>query len=342
MSHLLRQFAIARATKEQRYIIALLYKRGVSKTEIAIEIGVHKCTISREIKRNSSKTGTYNALTATVFALERKERFGINRKFTKAIEHRVRSYITNDQWSPEQIAGYCQNNDIEMVSIERIYQFVRDDKAKGGIIYKDLRHKLKHRKRPVGEDKSKIKDKISIELRSEKANNREEFGHFEMDLVIGKEHKGAILTLTESVSKFFMCAYLPQGKSAINVAKKVNEMLLPYKNHVLSITTDNGLDPRALPELAQQFAEHKIISKKLNATIYFTHPYSSWEKGQIENMNKLLRQYIPKKQIINADNTLNLKDIQQKINNRPRKNLNFEKPVTIFYNFINQKVAFAG
>jgi IS30 family transposase len=319
-------------TKEQRYIIALLYKRGVSKTEIAIEIGVHKCTISREIKRNSSKTGTYNALTATVFALERKERFGINRKFTKAIEHRVRSYITNDQWSPEQIAGYCQNNDIEMVSIERIYQFVRDDKAKGGIIYKDLRHKLKHRKRPVGEDKSKIKDKISIELRSEKANNREEFGHFEMDLVIGKEHKGAILTLTERVSKFFMCAYLPQGKSAINVAKKVNEILLPYKNHVLSITTDNGLE----------FAEHKIISKKLNATIYFTHPYSSWEKGQIENMNKLLRQYIPKKQIINADNTLNLKDIQQKINNRPRKNLNFEKPVTIFYNFINQKVAFAG
>jgi IS30 family transposase len=319
-------------TKEQRYIIALLYKRGVSKTEIAIEIGVHKCTISREIKRNSSKTGTYNALTATVFALERKERFGINRKFTKAIEHRVRSYITNDQWSPEQIAGYCQNNDIEMVSIERIYQFVRDDKAKGGIIYKDLRHKLKHRKRPVGEDKSKIKDKISIELRSEKANNREEFGHFEMDLVIGKEHKGAILTLTERVSRFFMCAYLPQGKSAINVAKKVNEILLPYKNHVLSITTDNGLE----------FAEHKIISKKLNATIYFTHPYSSWEKGQIENMNKLLRQYIPKKQIINADNTLNLKDIQQKINNRPRKNLNFEKPVTIFYNFINQKVAFAG
>jgi IS30 family transposase len=319
-------------TKEQRYIIALLYKRGVSKTEIAIEIGVDKCTISREIKRNSSKTGTYNALTATVFALERKERFGINRKFTKAIEHRVRSYITNDQWSPEQIAGYCQNNDIEMVSIERIYQFVRDDKAKGGIIYKDLRHKLKHRKRPVGEDKSKIKDKISIELRSEKANNREEFGHFEMDLVIGKEHKGAILTLTERVSRFFMCAYLPQGKSAINVAKKVNEILLPYKNHVLSITTDNGLE----------FAEHKIISKKLNATIYFTHPYSSWEKGQIENMNKLLRQYIPKKQIINADNTLNLKDIQQKINNRPRKNLNFEKPVTIFYNFINQKVAFAG
>jgi IS30 family transposase len=332
MRHVLRQFAIARATKEQRYIIASLYKRGVSKTEIADEIGVHKSTISRELKRNGSKTGTYNALNATIFAIECKERFANNRKFTKVIEHRVKNYITTQQWSPEQIVGYCQKHDIEMVSIERIYQYIRHDKASGGVIYKDLRHKLKHRKRPVGEDKSKIKDKISIELRPEKANNREEFGHFEMDLVIGKEHKGAIVTLTERVSKFFMCAYLPHGKSAINVAKKVTEMLLPYKNHVKSITTDNGLE----------FSEHKIISKKLNATVYFTHPYSSWEKGQIENMNKLLRQYIPKKQIINADNTLNLKDIQQKINNRLRKNLNFEKPVTIFYNFINQKVALAS
>ncbi len=99
-----------------------------------------------------------------------------------------------------------------------------------------------------------------------------------------------------------------------------------------SITTDNGLE----------FAEHKLISEKLDSIIYFTHPYSSWEKGQIENMNKLLRQYIPKNEIINDDKTLNLKAIQIKINNRPRKNLNFEKPVDIFYNFINNKVAFAS
>lgn len=217
-----------------------------------------------------------------------------------------------------------------MVSVERIYQFIRKDKANGGLIYKHLRHKLKHRKRPVGENKSLIKDKISIELRSEKANNREEFGHFEMDLVIGKEHKGAILTITERVSKFFICSYLPYGKSALHVAQTVNEMLLPYKDYVKSITTDNGLE----------FAEHNLISKKLDSTIYFTHPYSSWEKGQIENMNKLLRQYISKNEIINDNNTLNLKEIQTKINNRPRKNLDFEKPVDIFYNFINKKVAF--
>jgi IS30 family transposase len=97
-------------------------------------------------------------------------------------------------------------------------------------------------------------------------------------------------------------------------------MLLPYKYFVKSITTDNGLE----------FAAQQEMSKKLDAIIYFKHPYSSWEKGQIEYMNKLLRQYIPKNQEKTKDNTLNLKEIQTKINNRPRKNLDFEKPVAIF------------
>lgn len=86
-----------------------------------------------------------------------------------------------------------------------------------------------------------------------------------MDLIVGKDHKGVILTLTERVSKFFMCRYLPEGKVAIKVAQTVNQMLLPYKNYVHSITTDNGLE----------FAEHKLIAQKLNTIIYFTHPYSS-------------------------------------------------------------------
>lgn len=89
-----------------------------------------------------------------------------------------------------------------------------------------------------------------------------------------------------------------------------------------------------------EFAEHKMVAKKLNTKTFFTHPYCSWEKGQVENMNKLLRQYIPKKQIINANNMKNIMHIQHKINRRPRKNLNYEKPFEIFYNFVNEKIAF--
>jgi IS30 family transposase len=319
-------------TKEQRYVIQSLLKRGISQKEIAIEIGVHKSTISREVRRNCTKTGRYNAEKAHVYAEERKERFSYHRKFTKAVEHRIRNYLEKEQWSPEQIVGYCRKHNIEMVSVERIYQYIREEKLNGGELYKHLRHKLKHRKRPLSDNKIRIKDRISIDDRPERVNNREEFGHFEMDLVVGKDNKGAILTLTERKTKHFICRYLPYGKVAKYVAEAVIDELLPYKDYVHSITTDNGTE----------FAEHKLIAKKLDTIVYFAHPYCSWEKGQIEYSNKLLRQYIPKGSIINKDNTLNLKQIQMKINSRPRKNLGFEKPFELFYNFINQKVAFAS
>lgn len=314
-------------TKEQRYVISSLFKRGITQTEIAKEIGVHKTTISRELKRNCTKRGNYSAPIAHELAVERKERFALKRRFTKTVEKRVTDYITHEQWSPEQIVGYCKKHGIEMVSVERIYQFIRQDKANGGDLYKHLRHKLKHRKKTLGKEKTKIKDRTSITLRPEKANKREEFGHFEMDLVVGKRHQGCILTITERLSKFFMCTYLPHGKTAKYVAQATINLLLPYKKYVKSITTDNGLE----------FAEHKKIAEKLDTIVYFTHPYCAWQKGQIENMNKLLRQYIPKKQIINLTNTFYMKEIQAKINRRPRKYLNFEKPIDIFYNFINQK-----
>lgn len=319
-------------TSEQRYVIQSLSRRRISNTEIANELGVHKSNIGRELKRNSSKRGKYQAEKAHMYAQERKERFAYNRKFTKQVKAVVDQYIKTEQWSPEQIVGFCKKDNIDMVSVERIYQYIRQDKEKGGELYKHLRHKLKHRKRSVNGDKVRIKDRISIEDRPERANNREEFGHFEMDLIVGKGNKGAILTLTERKTKQFFCRFLPHGKIAKQVSKAVIEELLPFKEHVLSITTDNGTE----------FADHKTIAYKLNTTVYFAHAYCSWEKGQIENCNKLLRQYIPKKSIINKDNPLNLKEIQMKINRRPRKNIGYDKPFELFYNFINTKVAFAS
>ncbi len=320
-------------TKEQRYVISVLNKRGESLQSIADEIGVHKSTISRELRRNSSKRGTYNPLKAQEFANERKERFASNRRFTKEIEKRVRSFLEKEQWSPDEIVGYCKKNKIECVSVERIYQFIRRDKAQGGNLYKHLRHQLKHRKRPIGgHSKVRIKDRVSIAHRPDKANNRTEFGHWEADLISGKNHKGFMLTLTERVSKQLMTSYLPEGKNAKAVANAIIDILLPYKEFVLSITMDNGLE----------FAEHKKVAEKLQAKTYFTNPYSSWEKGQIEYMNKLLRQYYPKNKPINYENTKNINEIQRKINNRPRKNLNYNKPFEIFYKFVKNKVAFAS
>lgn len=319
-------------TKEQRYQIKAYLDCNKTKTYIAKALNVDKSTIGRELQRNSKKRGSYNPDFANELATERKERFAINRKFTPSIEKFVRTHIEDEQWSPEQIVGYCRTHNIPMVSHERIYAYLRKDKLDGGNLYKHLRHQLKHRKRPVSGKNNTIKGRVSIDDRSDIVNNKERFGDWEIDLIIGKDQKGAIVTIVERTTAFFLMRILPFGKNAGELANMVIDMMLPYKKHVHSITSDNG----------KEFAEHQKISKKLLAEFFFAHPYSSWERGLSEYTNKLVRQYIPKKSIFNHYNDLQINEIQYKINRRPRKNLNYENPKNIFYKFVNKKVAFAG
>lgn len=311
-------------TKEQRYEMSAYLKCDKSKTFIAKALGVNKSTISREIKRNSTKKGKYNPNVAQQLSEERKERFVANRKFTSQIKLFVEEKITQQQWSPEQIFGFCIKENIPIVSHERIYQHVRKDKKKGGHLHLNMRHKLKNRKRPVGKF-IPIKNRVSIDKRPDVINNKERFGDWEIDTIIGNNQQGAIVTITERTTNFFMMKKLPEGKNAKALAKVVSRMLMPYKAYVHSITTDNGTE----------FAEHEKISNSLETKIYFTHPYSSWEKGLIEYTNKLIRQYIPKKSNFNEYNNHLINEIQKKINARPRKKLNYETPLKIFYNLVS-------
>lgn len=310
-------------TDHQRYQTEAYLKVGQSKSFIATQLGVDKTTIYRELKRNLQKRGNYSASKAQLFTEERKERFGRNRKFTKDKLKIIRHYIEQEQWSPKQIVGYCQSKQIPMVSHERIYQFIRHDKAQGGQLYKQLRHRLKHRKRPIGKHIS-IKNRISIDQRPEIINNRGRFGDWEIDTIIGKDHKGAIVTIVERTTGFFMMRKLPKGREAKDLSKQVIDMLLPYKNSVLSITSDNGTE----------FAEHQNIAQKLETEFYFAHPYSSWERGLNEYTNKLIRQYIPKKSNFNLFSTQQITDIQHKINRRPREKIMFNNPKNIFYKLV--------
>lgn len=315
-------------TTEQRYQIEAYLKTGMSKRKIAIEINVHFSTIYREINRNSKNPKKYSAFVAKEWSRDRKDRFTFNRKFTKECEKFVIEHLKLG-WSPEQIVGWCKVNAKPMVSIERIYQYVRKDKAQGGKIYTYLRHKLKHRKRPVGKH-FPIANRVPISQRPEIVDAKERFGDWEMDTIIGAGQLGAILTLTERTTNYIAILKLPNGKNAIELAKILVNFLLPFKKNVHTLTTDNG------PE----FADHLTMCQKLEITVYFTNPYCSWEKGSIENANKLIRQYIPKEADLTKYSQAQLTEIQQKINARPRKKLNFEKPKNIFYNFVEWGVAF--
>lgn len=317
-------------TKEQRYQIKAYLDCNKTQIFIASALNVNKSTISREIKHNSTKRGIYNPTFANELATERKERFNVNRKFNSSTEKLVRHYVENKQWSPEQIVGYCRNNNIPMVSHERIYAYIRQDKSKGGELYKHLRHKLKHRKRPVSGKQDTIKDRVFIDQRSDIINNKERTGDWEVDLIIGKDRKGAILTIVERKTAFFMMEKLTHGKNAKELANTLIAMMLPFKEYVHSITSDNG----------KEFAKHKIIAEKLNAEFFFAHPYSSWQRGLNEYTNKLIRQYIPKKTKIEDYSDQEIKAIQYKINERPRKKLNYDNPKNLFSKFVNKKVAF--
>ena len=311
-------------TKEQRYQIEAYIESGMSKKFIAEKLCIHPSSIYREIKRNACKNGGYSAKHALMLADERKERFKRPRKFSNKIERDICSFIENEQWSPEQIVGHCKRKKIPMVSHERIYQYVRKDKVNGGNLYKNMRHKLKHRKRPVGDKQIPIRNRVSIDERPDVVNNKERFGDWEIDTIIGKDGKGAIVTIVERSSAFFMMNKLENGKEAKGLAKTVVKMLFPYKKYVYSITSDNGTE----------FAEHEFIADKLDLNFYFAHPYSSWERGLSEYTNKLIRQYVPKKS--NFENYTNeyIADIQRKINRRPRENLDFDDPKTLFYNLV--------
>lgn len=308
-------------TEEQRYTISVMLKQGFKQIEIARAIGKDKSVVSREIRRNKGKH-RYTFTYAQMLANERKERFHQCRKFTYEVEKFICSKLS-EQWSPEQIKGYCYMHDIQMVSIERIYQYIRADKANGGTLYKMCRHRLKHRKKPVGSSVP-IKDRISIEKRPPEADGTR-FGDWEMDTIVDPWHH-VILTLVERSTNYLLMAKLPHGKNAEECAKMVYKLLLGLT--VKTITTDNGTE----------FAAHKMIAKKLKTTVYFAHPYSSWEKGAIENANGLIRQYISKKSNFTNFTDEQIVDIQKIINKRPRKKLDYNSPVELFYICQNKKL----
>ena len=311
-------------TKEQRYQIQTYLQCGKSIKFIAESLNVNKTTIYRELKRNSSSSSIYSAEEAHEKSQIRKQRYRRFRKFNDEMKQFIDEKLQKHQWSPEQITGYCKINQIPMVSHERIYQYIRKDKKQGGSLYKSCRHELKYRRRYIQSKCSRISNKVSIEQRPNIINNRERFGDWEIDTIIGENRKGAIVTIVERTTGFVLMHKLKHGKDAKELANTVIQMLLPYKHLVHSITSDNGLE----------FAEHQLIAKNLHADFYFAHPFASWERGINEYTNKLIRQYIPKKMSFDLVPDLFVKYIQHQLNNRPRKKLKFKTPYEIFCNFV--------
>jgi IS30 family transposase len=319
-------------TEVQRYQISALLQAGKSKKFICETIDKDKSVLSRELRRNCDhRSGAYKPELA-----QRKYQKRLLEKpkfirFTEDVKSLVIIGLEND-FSPEQIAGRAKLEGKKCVSHETIYQFIWDDKKRKGTLYKHLRNKGKKYKKRGCYKSSRgiIKDRVSIHDRPPEVEEKLRFGDLEIDTIVGKGNKGAIFTATDRATMMEWIVKL-DGKNADSLAEKAIEKLMPIKDFLHTMTSDNG----------KEFAKHMQISQNLDVDFYFADPYKSSQRGLNENHNRLIRQYIPKK--INFENIDNkfIDFVQNKINNRPRKKLGFltpnEKVLLILH---NKKVAF--
>lgn len=312
----------------QRYQIEALLKTGHNQTEIATTLGVHKSSISRELKRNRGLRG---------YRPKQAQRFSDNRRQEK-VQTRIAPETWNwvkrllrEDWSPEQISNWLAIEKISHISHEWIYSYVYLEKRRGGNLHNHLRCQKVRRKRYGSHDRrGQLKNRISIEQRPKIVEQRSRIGDWEVDTVIGKLGGSVLVTLAERKSRLSIIALAPD-KTAQSVKDAILAALRSIAERVFTLTYDNG----------KEFAHHVEIAKTLDAQGFFAHPYHSWERGLNENFNGLIRQYLPKKTDFQSLTQKDIQSIMDKLNNRPRKCLGFKTPNQVFYG-INPTVALAS
>ena len=312
-------------TLEQRYEIYLGLKRKWSARKIAREIGVSTSTVVREIKRNSNADGEYVWLKAQAMADARKHGLQGNNRKPEELWWRIEQMIEEEDWSPSQISGVLRKEGVRICK-QTIYNHVHADTS--GRLMGHLPHELKYRKRVRALRPTKatnIANRTSIHDRPAEADGRR-FGDWEMDTIVDP-FGHAILTLTERSTNFILMEKLRDGRKALSTAKVVARLLFPYREFVHTITTDNGCE----------FAAHLEITRRLSqggkerGKVYFADSYCSWQKGAIENANKLIRKYIPKKANFDCFSNKMIMEIQKKLNRRPREKIDFDSPKKRFF-----------
>jgi IS30 family transposase len=306
-------------THEERYQIYILKKAEYDQTQIAELLGRNKSTISRELRRNRGLRG-YRPNQAHNLALLRrydKAQPRIGNQVWQQVE-----VLICEEWSPEQIVGRIAIEQGVSISHEWIYQYIYADKRSGGDLYRYLRcQKVRRKRYGIYSRRGCIPNQVSIDERPAIVDSKRRFGDWEGDTVIGKGHRGALVTLVERKSLYTVIRAVLY-KTAEAVRNAVVDGLTPHIDRVHTITYDNG----------REFADHEGMANDLEACIYFAHPYSSWERGLNENTNGLIRQYFPKDRDLRTVTKREVEEAMNKLNHRPRKSLGYRTPYEVFFN----------
>jgi len=318
-----------RLSLQERVIIETLLQENKSKTYIAQKLKRSRSTISREV--NKLVTNPWENYEAKLAHWNAEDYYKNKRNRDKINTYnRLKIYVYRgllNSWSPEQISGKIKldypNDPIMSISYEAIYTHIyahRQASLNRKLIALLPYHKTMRRRANAKRKRgSKIKDQLSIDQRPKHIEKRVEIGHWEGDLVIGKGQQSAIGTLVERKTRFTYIIKITNRKSATVVKGFIKEFSNTDKLFTKTLTYDNGTE----------MAYHKLFTKKTGMPVYFAHPYSSWERGTNENTNGLIRRFFPKGTDFNKVSERELKIVQEKLNNRPRKVLGFKTPAEI-------------
>jgi IS30 family transposase len=311
-------------TEEDRIEIYAMKQAGKEQTMIAAELGVHPSTISRELSRNTGLCG-YRPKQAHQKALQRRFNACKAVKMTPETIGYIECKLAQEH-SPEQISERMKIDPGwhgPTVSHERIYQHIWQDKAQGRMLYKHLRiagTKQRRKRRNSRDMRGTIKNRVGIEKRPNIVERKIRIGDWEGDTVVGRNHQGALVTLVDRKSKLTLIGKVNRY-TAEAVEKTIISLmeLLPRRNYTL--TVDNG----------KEFSSHESVAETLRIKVYFADPYSAWQRGLNENTNGLIRQYVPKRSDVRTLTNEQVRQIMNRLNNRPRKSLGYLTPNEVFY-----------
>ncbi len=313
---------------ELRYKIEALLESGKNKTEIASIVEVHKSTISRELSRNTPTKGKYafkyRAEYANAKAIEREQNKPRHRRFTMDQLEYIRDKIKTQRWSPELVSRRGSMELGDFISHEWIYQYIWTAKHSNHSAYKDdkgLHKYLKHFKRRSKRRNTKgnrgcIPNRVGIDQRPKAVNDRTRYGDYEVDFMMGKNHKPGLIVMTDRAT-LMTKLIKTNSKMAKLVEEKIITKMKAETSMLKTATFDNDLG----------FSSHEQVAKELDIKTYFTRPYTSQDKGTVENRIGVIRRFFPKGMDMEQVHHSTIKSVENKLNNRPVRKFNYLTPI---------------
>lgn len=305
-------------TYDERYVIEKFLSNRKTRNEIAAKLSRHRSSIDREINRNSTLNGNYNAWYAQIIYEERK---AAPRARNVTENEEIINFVKKnlEKYSPDVISGRAllEKNPIN-ISTESIYSIVYNDRKNNGILWKLLPSKRKSRKTSrfnKKDDRGSLKNQVSIHDRPEGAKNRSRVGHFEGDTILGKKHQSMIFTAIDRKNKNNFTHKLKERNSD-GLYEAVKLMKEYYKDKFKTLTVDNG----------KEFACHERIRNELGIKVFFAEPGKPHQRGSNENFNRQLRRYFPKGIDFRNIAWHKVRSVMNKMNNTPRKSLKYRTP----------------